>query len=84
MSNKWSVAVTVIVSGRPVAVRAERLRTVRIFINRVIETAEAAPSDYELRDLDGGLIDPGILVKDATAIRTGAMLYLNPRAGVGA
>lgn len=90
MAHKWSLPVRVVVAGQqPVQVQAERLRAVSVFIERVLHLGELPPyypkaDNWELRDADGRLIDPGIKVADAEAIREGATLYLNPRAGVGA
>ncbi len=88
MSRKWSVPVSVIVMGTPEKWNAERLRSVRDFINRILANRNVphyiSVNDFELRDADGNFIDPGPKVKDAPAFQAGATFYLNPRAGVGA
>ena len=73
----------IVVSGQGINMVAARHRTIRALIKETLYSSgndRGALEDWELRTVDGRLIEQGILLRDAK-VAHGDTLYLSPRAG---
>lgn len=74
---------TVVVSGQPVAIKANRHERVQLIADEALRlTNNRGQTDWELRTSDGILLNLEVRI-DESGISDGATLYLSPRAGAG-
>lgn len=79
------ITVTVVVSGQPVTVHVNTQEKVEQIVRQALRESGnegQPPGEWELRTVDGTLIDQNQRVADA-GITNGTTLFLAPRAGVG-
>ena len=79
------ITLTIVVSGQPVTVTAEINEKVEQLVREALRESGnkgQPPNDWELRTVDGVLIDQGLRI-GAAGIVNGMKLFLSPRAGAG-
>lgn len=79
------IALTVVVSGVPVPISAIKREFYGDIINRALVRSGnlgVQPVDWELRDVSGRLLEPGIRLRDIPPPQN-ATLFLSPRCGAG-
>jgi hypothetical protein len=83
--NQENIEVTVVVSGQPERLKVNVHQTLAHLVREALQRSGnqgQAPSDWELRTEEGGLLDQSQTVA-AAAINDGTTLFLSPKAGAG-
>jgi hypothetical protein len=76
----------IVVSGQGIEVVAARHRSIRLLIKDALLQSgniRGALAEWELRTVDGRLLEPGVKLRDAGVSHCDT-LFLSPRCGVGA
>jgi hypothetical protein len=83
--SKQTISVIVVISGQPVSVKANGHQLVEHLVHEALKDSGSKgqpPSDWELRTVDGLLIEQSLAIGPA-GIVDGMTLYLSPKAGAG-
>jgi hypothetical protein len=80
-----NLTLVVVVSGQPSSVKVNIHQSIEKLVQEALKDSGnkgQAPSEWELRRSDGGLIEQTLSV-EAAGLTDGMTLYLSPRAGAG-
>ena len=80
-----NITLVVVVSGQPSSVKVNLHQSIEKLVQEALRDSGnkgQAPSEWELRKSDGGLIEQTLSVEEA-GLFEGMTLYLSPRAGAG-
>jgi len=80
-----NIEIIVVVSGQSERIRVNTHQTLEHLAREALQRSGnegQAPSEWELRDAGGGLLDQSARI-DSTSIVAGTTLFLNPKAGAG-
>lgn len=80
-----NIQLIIVISGQPHTVQINVHERVENLVRKALNDSGDSgqpPSEWELRTVDGALIDQSLRVMDV-GLKDGATLFLAPRAGVG-